>query len=160
MATIEIERKWLIEGFPSLKPSAHVMVEQSYISFAPAVRLSKRVREEGTIYKLTIKSHGLLSRTEVEFKMSREEYEALLPLAPIPPVRKNMRYYNIAGGHVLECSLVDEGEPTQFYYAEVEFDSEEAANAFEPPEYLGRELTHEEGQSMAAYYKKKAGLSD
>ena len=50
-------------------------------------------------------------------------------------------HYALPGGLTLECSLVDEGEPTAFYYAEVEFASEAEAKAFTPPAWMGRMVT-------------------
>ena len=39
-------------------------------------------------------------------------------------------------------------------YAEVEFDSVEAANAFVPPAFLGREMTEARDFSMSSYWIK------
>ena len=51
---------------------------------------------------------------------------------------------------------MDEGLPTQFFYAEVEFPTVEAARAFTPPQDigLGREMTEDEGFSMSRYWRK------
>ena len=52
---------------------------------------------------------------------------------------------------------VDEGAPTEFWYAEVEFGSEDEARAFDPAsvglgEYLTDDVTEQPGQSMGAYW--------
>ncbi len=165
MANIEIERKWLIDGFPNMPHGSESFQEQAYLAFEPCtVRIRKSVCEgknlceDKTDYTLTIKGGGTLARTEVETPLSAGQYAALKAIAAAPAATKKYRRYALPGGLVLECSLVDEGEPCAFYYAEVEFESEEAANAFAPPPFLGREVTFEPGQSMAAYClaKKKA----
>ena len=52
------------------------------------------------------------------------------------------------------------GERHRFLYAEVEFDSREAAEAFVPPDFLGKELTGDKDFTMAAYWRRKlAALS-
>ena len=51
---------------------------------------------------------------------------------------------------------MDEGLPTQFFYAEVEFPTVEAARAFTPPQGagLGREMTEDAGFSMSRYWRR------
>ena len=69
---------------------------------------------------------------------------------------KAFRAYALPGGETLEVSLVDEGLPTQFFYAEVEFPTVEAARAFTPPQGagLGREMTEDAGFSMSRYWRR------
>lgn len=152
----EIERKWLLDGFPDLPVQMEAEVEQGYLSFVPAtVRIRKRWQGGGVQCWLTIKGKGTLTRTEVELPLAESQYDALLPLVVAPTARKKYRTYRLPGGETLECSLVDEGEATSFYYAEVEFPSEAAARAFQPPAFLGREVTEEPGYTMAAYSRRK-----
>lgn len=161
MALVEIERKWLMDAFPTLPYEKEYTTEQGYLSFGPAVvRIRRYMDAPAKACVLTIKGGGTLARTEVETPLTADQYEALLPLLAAPSARKKTRLYPLPGGLTLECSLVDEGEPTAFYYAEVEFDSIEAAQAFMPPPWLGREVTEEPGHSMAAYCRQKAGLAD
>lgn len=158
MKDVEIERKWLMDGFPAgLALEQEMLLEQGYLAFEPnTVRIRCRLGDEGPYNcRLTFKSGGTLKRREVELDISPEKYEALKPLLAAPTARKRLRLYKLPGGETLECSLVDEGEPTGFAYAEVEFDSVEQAEAFAPPAYLGREVTEEPGHSMAAYCRKK-----
>ncbi|NLW79921.1 MAG: hypothetical protein GXY32_11025 [Ruminococcaceae bacterium] len=160
MALVEIERKWLMDGFPEQSYDKEYTTEQGYLAFGQAVvRIRRYVDEPAKDCILTIKGGGTLMRTEVETTLTPDQYEALLPLLAAPSARKKTRLYPLPGGLMLECSLVDEGEPTAFYYAEVEFASIEAAQAFVAPPWLGREVTEEPGHSMAAYCQRKAGLA-
>lgn len=155
----EVERKWLMDAFPPLPALCEVQQQQGYLAFGAAtVRIRETVGGETAQYRLTVKGSGTLQRTEVELDLTAGQYAALLPLLAAPAVRKRLRTYALPGGQTLECSLVDEGEATSFYYAEVEFPSAEAARAFVPPAFLGREVTEEPGHSMAAYARRKAGL--
>ena len=58
----------------------------------------------------------------------------------------------------LEVNHVDGGLPSEFWYAEVEFSSVEAAKAFEPAavglgDYLVDDVTNQPGQSMGDYWE-------
>lgn len=157
MSNLEIERKWLMEGFPPLQAESEQWMEQGYLAFEPAtVRIRYAKGPGGSSRMLTIKGRGTIARTEVELPLDEAQYAALVPLMLAPPAKKLLRTYRLPGGHCLECSLVDEGEPDSFYYAEVEFASLEEANAFEPPAFLGREVTEQPGFTMAAYCRRKA----
>ncbi|MDL2254268.1 hypothetical protein LJC49_09435 [Ruminococcaceae bacterium OttesenSCG-928-I18] len=156
MENVEIERKWLMEGYPPLAAKAELIQEQGYLSFSPAVRIRKVVAGAGTSYLLTLKGKGGMARTEVELPLNEAQFEALRGLLQSPMVQKKMRTYTLPDGHTLECSCVDEGQPESFYYAEVEFDSEEEALRFLPPPFLGTEVTKEPEYTMAAYSRRKA----
>lgn len=157
MRNVEIERKWLMDGFPALPALDESRMEQGYLALEPVTVRIRKTELQGTVqYMLTIKGKGTLARTEVETSLEPAQYQALVPLLVAPAAAKQLRRYALPGGHVLECSLVDEGEPGAFYYAEVEFESEDAARAFVPPPFLGREVTAEPGHTMAAYCKRKA----
>lgn len=160
MENREIERKWLMDGFPPLEAEAELQMEQGYLSFSPAVRIRKVQRDGKAAWWLTIKGKGTLTRTEVELQLDAGQYEALRGLLAAPTARKRLRRYTLPNGLVLECSHVDEGEPDAFYYAEVEFDSEEEAKRFEAPPWLGREVTEEPGYTMAAFCRRKAGMAE
>lgn len=152
---MEIERKFLMDGFPELPEATRAVMEQGYISADPVVRIRAKHSSRGSTYKLCFKSKGTLVRRETELPLTREQYEELLGYLPMPPVRKEFRTYALPGGLTLECSLVDEGAPTAFYYAEVEFPTVEAAMAFEPLPCLGREMTEEPDFTMSAYWSRK-----
>lgn len=159
---LEIERKWLVKGFPDLPVDTESHVEQCYIAFEPnTVRLRLLRRGDGgEHYTLTVKSAGTLVRSEAEVEISPEQYETLRKLCAAPPATKRYRTYTLPGGERLEVSLVDEGEAGAFYYAEVEFGSAEAAAAFVPPAFLGREVTEEPGWTMADHCRRKGGLPE
>ncbi len=152
---MEIERKWLIDGFPTGLPLIDAaQVRQGYIATRPAVRIRERVSEQGGRWVLCFKGAGTLAREEVETDISRELFERLTAFTGNDLVTKDYRVYRLPGGEALEVSLVDAGRPTSFYYAEVEFPTVEAARAFTPPLFLGEEKTEDGSFSMSAYWRR------
>lgn len=165
---MEIERRWLMDGFPEdcaagggCPPCVgEVEKAQAYLCTAPVVRIrhERAAAADGQLrqsYILCVKGPGTLARQEIETPLSAEVYEQLAALIGVPPIHKRTRLYRLADGHLLECSLVDEGTPGAFYYAEVEFDSLDEAAAFAPPAFLGREKTEDATFSMSAYWRDK-----
>ena len=117
---MEIERKWLIEGFPAGLPLvAQAAMRQGYIATAPAVRIRESTNEAGTQYILCFKGKGTLAREEIETPIDKALFQRLEAFIGKPLVTKAFRAYALPGGETLEVSLVDEGLPTQFFYAEV-----------------------------------------
>ena len=152
---MEIERKFLIDRFPeSLPLESECEMRQIYISVMPTVRArSKKVGDKET-FRLTVKGSGELCREEIETSVTREQFEALCRVAEKEPIRKLKRCYKLPDGLLLECSLVDEGTENEFMYAEVEFGSVAAAEAFVPPDYLGKEVTYDNSWKMNNYWKR------
>lgn len=155
---MEIERKWLIDGFhaglPLLKEAR---VRQGYISTAPVVRIRESANADGCRCVLCFKGEGTLAREEVETDISAELFRRLTAFTGQDLVTKDYRVYALPGGERLEVSLVDAGRPTAFFYAEVEFPTVEAARAFVPPPFLGEEKTESGDFSMSAYWHATRG---
>ncbi len=149
---MEIERKFLISGFPEGLPLlGEAVLEQGYLCTDPVVRIRSKEQDGRTTYRLCFKGEGRLVRQETELDLTAEQFAELQNLLRAPMVRKDFRVYALPGGERLECSLVDGA----FFYAEVEFPTVEAARAFTPPAFLGREVTEEEGFSMSDYWKTR-----
>ena len=148
---MEIERKWLIDAFPAeLVPCEEKVTYSWYISTSPVVRL----RESRGRYILTFKGEGHLSREEIESEIPEVFAKEIIRFTGKEPIVKTMKVYDLEGSLKLECSSVD----NTFLYAEVEFDSEEEANAFVPPSFLGKEVTYDPQMKMNNYWKRKNGL--
>ena len=150
MNNIEIERKWMVSGWPNnLELLYTEKMRQGYISTSPTVR----IRDEDSKYILCFKSKGKLSRKEIEMEIPKDKFDELEDLIGLPLIDKVRKTYLLSDGHHLEVKFVDE----KFYYAEVEFSNEEEALAFNPQDvnladYLNDEVTYQKGQSMAAYW--------
>lgn len=162
---MEIERKWMVQGWPEGYPlRKEEEMRQGYVSVRPTVRIREeklRVSSDGAPLKdefiLCFKSKGRLSRKEIEFSIEEARFRELEDLIGLPLIPKLRRTYLLPDGHQLEVNHVDEGAPTEFWYAEVEFGSEDEARAFDPASvglgaYLTDDVTEQPGQSMGAYW--------
>ncbi len=132
---MEIERKWMVKGWPEGLPlREEFAMRQGYISVRPTVRIREEALTGGrTDYILCFKSGGGLARrrssaastknclmiwnTRLSLNLSSRSCAAATPLPD---------------GSVLEVNHVDEGQPTEFWYAEVEYPTVEAALAWQP----------------------------
>lgn len=153
---MEIERKWKMSGFPNHLPLLDTLqMRQSYLSTCPVVRVRESTSATKHTFILCFKGHGTLVREEIELPLEESVFRRLEALTGQPPITKELRLYSLPEGLTLEVSCVDKGLSTEFYYAEVEFDSVEAAKAFTPlPEYgLGEEMTETAGFSMSHYWQ-------
>ena len=172
---MEIERKWLVLGWPEDQAAAADNTEQpqqnltllaiqemrqGYISVEPTVRI--REEKEGDSapeYILCFKSSGGMAREEIEFPISKENFDKLEKLIGLPLVPKIRKTYLLSDGSHLEVNQVDAASDTAFWYAEIEYDSVEAARSWQPREpwlekYLSHEVTGTPGYSMGAYWIK------
>lgn len=155
---MEIERKFLLSKFPhtELELLSSHEVEQGYLSVNPEVRIrSKRPCKTGQEYTLVLKSDGHLSREEIEFELTAEQYSKLRAMIPFQFITKLYQRYKLPDELVAECSVVDWGMESSFMYAEVEFNSEGQALQFEPPACFGAEITYEEAYKMKNYWKRR-----
>lgn len=150
---MEIERKWLIKGLPSeiYKHKYSSNIQQGYISVDPEVRIRSNINEIHDKYFLAIKSNGTLSRLEVEIEISKDNFASLLKLVPYDLISKKYYTYEFAG-YTIEMSEVD----GKWYYAEVEFESEEDAKTFvfPFPDLVIKETTDDPDFKMKNYWTK------
>jgi CYTH domain-containing protein len=101
-----------------------------------------RVRRRDGRTWLTVKSGAGRVRVEEEIEIEPERFERLWPLTEGRRIEKAR--YEIDAGDELVLELdVYEGELGGLVVAEVEFDSEEAAEAFTPPDWLGPDVTED-----------------
>lgn len=137
---MEIERKFLIdkEKLPTdLEHYPHNELEQAYIITEPVLR----IRKKDDTYILTYKGQGLMKREEVEFPLTKEAYDKLLTKTEGNIITKTRYQIPEETGLTIELDIFS-GMFEGLYLAEVEFTSEDAANAYKPPIWFGEEVTH------------------
>lgn len=155
---MEIERKWFVDGWLDKTPDRVLFMEQGYISNEPVIRIreSKEIGRD-TKYILCFKGKGELVRKEIETEISQELFLQLKDFIGKPMIVKEQRRYNLADNLILEVNRVDKGLSSEFYYAEIEFQTEFLAKEWtakgELCDYLYNEVTYEKGVSMEHYWK-------
>ncbi len=147
---LEIERKFLVTSNAWRREATKsVEMAQAYLNDlatldAGAMNVSVRVRIQGEEAFLNMKSRELgTTRQEFDYPIPVDDARALLKLAVGGKIEK-VRHYVEHGGRTFE---VDEflGENAGLVVAELELD--DAAAAYERPDWLGEEVTDE-----ARYY--------
>lgn len=149
----EIERKLLVETPPPLDDGTWTArhLEQGYLAITDAVEVRVR-RVDGAAARLTVKSAPGLSRVEEELELDGDAFDRLWPLTDGRRVVKT-RWSRDDDGAVLEVDIY-EGSLSGLVTLEVEFASEDAARAWTPPSWAGRDVTGEKAyanQSLALY---------
>lgn len=158
---MEIERKWMVTGWPEGLPlKEEFSMRQGYVSVRPTVRIREEALTGGdTQYILCFKSAGGLAREEIERPIDEALFHDLeTKIIAKPLIPKLRRSYTLPDGHILEVNHVDEGQPTEFWYAEIEYATVEQALTWQPEHcglaaYLADEVTNQPGQSMGAYWE-------
>ena len=162
---MEIERKWLVEGWPAGLPLVEEFaMRQGYISVRPTVRIREEAKTGGeTAWVLCFKSAGGLAREEIERPIDEALFRNLAAkIIARPLIEKVRRTYLLPDGCQLEVNHVDAGQPGAFWYAEIAYPTIAAAEAWAPAsralaDYLENEVTGQPGQSMGAYWEKTRG---
>lgn len=150
---MEIERQFLVTELPPL-PKACETIRQGYIAFSPEIR----IREiDGRRFTLTVKRGTGLVREEWETEISRQEFDHLAScLYPETYMIEKRRYrVPLAEGRTAELCVHD-GRLAGLDYVEVEFPTAEAAGAFRPPSWFGREVTEDARFSYTTLTRRDA----
>ena len=134
--SIERERKFLVRGSPPL-PAAGDSIDQGYLAIDGEVEV--RVRRRGDDMVMTLKAGGGSSRVEIEQPISAEQFDLLWPYTSGRRVTKT-RYKITDGLHTIEVDVFADGL-AGLVLAEVEFDSAAAMAAYDPPAWIGDEVT-------------------
>ena len=132
---MEIERKFTIKELPDLSQYSYHLMEQGYLNTDPVVR----VRKEDDKYYLTYKGKGMLVREEYNLLLNKESYEHLIKKADGIVISKK-RYLIPYEKYTIELDVFEKPYEN-LRIAEVEFSSEEEAKEFQPPLWLGEDVT-------------------
>lgn len=137
---LEIERKFLVPETPSGLAGYHSEpIEQAYL--ASGLDFEIRIRSIGDRRVLTMKRGAGLERSEHEIEITDDQFHALRGLTEGNWLTK--RRYRVPLGDVTAEVDIYGGDLDGLITAEVEFESVSASEAFEPPDWFGREVTGE-----------------
>ena len=135
---VEIERKFLVDRAPPELPDGEA-IDQGYLAIGED-GVEVRLRRRAAALTLTVKSGPGMVRTEEEFALDERRFASLWPLTEGRRVTKTRHLIPLADGLAAEVDVYS-GAHEGLLTAEIEFPSPEASRAFEPPAWLGRELT-------------------
>jgi len=149
----EIERKLLVEALPDdLGGWVAARLEQGYLAITDDVEVRVR-RKDGATAVLTVKSAPALARVEEELPLDGAAFERLWPLTEGRRLVKVRHTREAAPGVRFELDVY-EGALAGLVTLEVEFADEDAAHAWTPPPWAGREVTGDKAyanQSLAVH---------
>jgi adenylate cyclase len=141
----EIERKFRVAHLPKCLGDGTAL-RQAYVAVEGDVEV--RVRSDGTHHVLTVKGGAGLERDEVEVAIDPAEFADLWRLAGDRHLEKTRHRVDL-DGVTAELDLYA-GALAGLAVVEVEFASRQEAEAFDPPDWFGAELTGAAGWSNAA----------
>ena len=99
-----------------------------------------RIRRDNDDYYLTYKSKGLIVREEYNLPLTKESYEHLLAKADGIVLTKTRYEIPQPDGLIIELDIFS-GKYDGLKLAEVEFESEEQAHSYTPPEWFGEDVS-------------------
>lgn len=138
---MEIEKKYLIREMPELKNAVKKVIEQGYLCRGPVVRIRKSNEDYILTYKSRVGSQdNAIQNQEVELPLSKEAYEHLKEKIDGNLVEKTRYVLPLPEGRKAELDVFS-GRLEGLVFVEVEFESEEAAIHFQPPEWFGEDVS-------------------
>jgi CYTH domain-containing protein len=137
----EIERKFRVRKLPdTLAEFPHAEIAQGYLAIAPG-GVQVRLRKSGDKRSLTYKRGIGGAREEREVELSAKQFDALWPATEGKRLTKT-RYRVPLEARVVEIDVYG-GRHAGLTVAEIEFEDERSAKEFQPPDWLGEDVTHD-----------------
>ena len=146
---MEVERKFKVKTMPDLNKYPKKIIEQGYLNTDPVLR----VRQEDDHYYMTYKSKGFIEREEYNLPLNKEAYEHLIQKADGIVISKE-RYLIPYQKFTIELDVFKK-DLDGLVIAEVEFETLDEANAFNPPEWFGEDVTSDPAYSNSNLSKRK-----
>ena len=139
----EIERKFLVDGDVPLElgDSPCERITQGYVSI-DSNGTEVRLRAKAGRHTLGVKSGPSRARVEEEIEIDQRCFASLWPLTDGRRIEKRRFAVPADGGDARSIELdVYDGDLSGLVTAEVEFPSEREADEFQPPSWLGTDVT-------------------
>lgn len=144
----EIEKKFLINTLPkNLEQYERREIEQGYLCTSPIVRIRKSNEDYILTYKSKFgialdaeKASGAKINNEVELPLTKEGYEHLKEKTDGFLIRKTRYIIPLEKGLKAELDIF-KGQLEGLMFAEVEFPDKETMESFQPPEWIGENVS-------------------
>ena len=151
---LEIERRFLVRKRPTgWKRKASSEIVQGYFPTSKR-ELEIRLRRKDSKHFITVKGGRGRRRLEEEIEISQRRFQSLWPLTREARVTKR-RYQIPCGENTIEVDVY-KGPHRGLVTADVEFNSLHESRAFQPPKWLGREITGKEQYANRTLARRKA----
>lgn len=162
---MEIERKFTVKSLPEhLEQYPFHHIEQAYLNTDPVIR----IRKQDDSYYLTYKGKGLMAREEYNLPLNEQSYYHLKEKADgnviskkrylIPIDRPEFEsYYKASNDYIsltIELDIFD-APFENLIIAEVEFPSQEMAEAFIPVDWFSEDVTNNREYHNSNLSRKK-----
>lgn len=158
---MEIERKFLLPEYPEhliqegqLKVLTRHSIDQTYLAIEDGQELRvRRITDLDTgevTFTHTFKDGKGISRQEIEYSISEGIYTQMIDAVKAVPLVKE-RITGVWNGTTVEIDLYTQLELSVL---EVEFDSLEEAESFNPPEWFGKDVSVEKQYSNKTVWKQ------
>jgi len=153
MKNSEIERKFLVDkrSLPKLTKRSYQEITQGYIHgmggnyyyrLRQVVNMSPTGGNLGNQYFQTIKGKGSKARDEYEDELMKGQFSAFWPLCKNITITKKRYEIPLEGYNKVTAYLdVYKNIFRGLYTVEVEFETEQECDDFNPPDWFGREVT-------------------
>lgn len=137
----EIERKFLVRKLPDkLEDFPHAQIEQGYLALE-GDGVQVRMRKAGENLSLTYKRNQEDAREEREITLTPEQFAILWPATAERRLSKTR--YDVPLGHLVIEIDVYHGRHEGLIVAEVEFADKAEAHSFQPPPWLGDDVSRD-----------------
>lgn len=136
---VEIERTFVVADMPGLEDARREPVRQGYFT-APGDSVQVRLRRKADACRITVKSGSGVSRSEHEADLAPDQFDALWPATEGRRIEKTRWTGKLPDGLTFELDVFA-GDLSPLRLVEVEFASRDAADAFNPPDWFGLEVT-------------------
>lgn len=166
--SLEIERKFLLSKYPQslfetgeLQPISEQFIDQTYVAISTDEELRVRkiinAADDAHTYTHTFKQGTGLVRKEIEYEISEELYYQLIHQLQLKPLcKKRITARWTVNNIIVEIDIY---EDLSFIVLEVEFDSEQEANSFNPPEWFGTDISFNREYGNKSVWKKLNDIS-
>ena len=146
---MEIEKKFRLAYLPDdLEQYPCRIIEQAYLNSKPTVRVRRSnedyiltLKDKQGVAELQIEGAGIVNR-EIEISLTKEAYDHLKSKADGYVIEKKRYLIPLQDGLVAELDVFG-GRLNGLYFAEVEFPDVETARKFQPPVWIGREVSED-----------------
>lgn len=143
---MEIEQKYQVREMPDVSDCEKLEMEQGYLCTDPVVRIRKSNDSFILTYKSKagVKSSDLAAQVnqEVELPLTEQAYLHLRDKVDGYLISKTRYKIPLSDGHVGELDVFH-GRLDGLVFVEVEFETEEEIETFQPPKWFGENVSRD-----------------